>query len=89
MPETYRFDIARDKWSRKNKSDALCFYLSLSVLTLKGLVPRVFINPNYSHTPSYSQGPHCILLAVTEMTTLGGDIRSLISDHVKVTLHCY
>ena len=52
MPETYRFDIARDKWSRKNKSDALCFYLSLSVLTLKGLVPRVFINPNYSHTPS-------------------------------------
>lgn len=89
MPETYRFDIARDKWSRKNKSDALRFYLSLSVLTLKGLVPRVFTNPNYSHTPSYSQGPHCTLLAVTKVTTLGGDIRSLVSDHVTATLHCY
>ena len=87
-PETYRFDIARDKWSRKNKSDALWFYLSLSVLTLKGLFPRVFINPSYSHTPSCSQGPHCTLLAVTEVTTLVGDIRSLVSDHVKVTLHC-
>jgi len=87
-PETCRFDIARDKWSRKNKSDALWFYLSLSVLTLKGLVPRVFINPSYSHIPSYSQGPHCTLLAVSEVTTLRGDIRSLVSDHVKATLHC-